>query len=68
MPSTPKAGISIPLGDISGRGKEGRQGGKAEVLLHLPPPPTNSTLESSPNMLVSVSSTDSDPPPLPMKK
>lgn len=51
------------------RAKEGRQGGKVEVLLHLPSSlPTNSTLESSPNMFISVSSTDSDPPPLPMKK
>lgn len=67
--STPEAGTSIPLGDITGRGKERRWGGKVEVLLHLPPSlPTNSILEYSADVLMTVSSTDSDPPPLPMTK
>lgn len=37
MTSTPKAGVSILLGDISGRGKEGRQGGKSSYTCLLLP-------------------------------
>lgn len=66
--STLESGASVLPGYTSQRRKERRQGRKSGVFLCLPPcTPTNSTLESSIKILISVSSTALDPP-LPVEK
>lgn len=61
--STLEAGASVLPGYTSQRRKERRQGRKSGVFLQLPlSTPTNSTLEPSLKILISVSSTAPDPP------